>query len=103
MTIDSRRTLDVVQHASNERIVPTLTEYIRVPAKSLAFDPDWRAHGHLDRAVTLVKDWCQARPIGGLRVDVVALEGRTPMIVMEVPGGPTTRCCCTVTSTSSRR
>ncbi len=26
-------------------IVPTLTDYIRIPNKSPAFDPDWVAHG----------------------------------------------------------
>ena len=86
MTIDARRTLDFVQRAWDERIVPALVDYIRIPAKSPLFDPEWRAHGHLDRAVALIRDWCQGRPIEGLRVEVVSLGGRTPVILMEVPG-----------------
>src|SRR5437762_1885395 len=50
------------------------------------FDPDWKAHGHLDRAVSTIEQWSRARAIEGLCVEVVRLPGRTPVIVMEVPG-----------------
>lgn len=66
-------------------VVPTLEDYIRIPNKSPAFDPEWRAHGHMQRAVTLIADWCRARPIAGLSVEVVQLADRTPLIFMEVP------------------
>jgi hypothetical protein len=32
-------------------IVPALVDYIRIPAKSPHFDPDWAKHGHIDAAV----------------------------------------------------
>ena len=67
-------------------IVPTLVEYVRIPNKSPHFDPDWAAHGHMHRAVELIADWCRARPIQGLTVEVVELDGRTPVILMEIPG-----------------
>ncbi len=66
-------------------IEPTLHEYIRIPNVSEAYDADWRAHGHMQRAVELVRAWCAARPIAGLTVVVHELEGRTPVIVMEIP------------------
>jgi acetylornithine deacetylase len=50
------------------------------------FDAEWREHGHLDRAVALIERWCRSRPIEGLRLDVVRLEGRTPVILAEIPG-----------------
>lgn len=84
MTSDSL--LAFTQRLWDDTIVPTLTDYIRIPAKSPMFDARWREHGHLDRAVALIEGWCRARPIEGLRVDVIRLEGRTPVIVMEVPG-----------------
>ena len=34
-------------------IVPTLVDYIRIPAKSPHFDKDWAKHGHIEAAVTL--------------------------------------------------
>lgn len=66
-------------------IVPTLEEYIRIPNKSPAFDPEWEAHGYMRRAVDLVADWCRARQIGGLSLEVIALPERTPLIFIEVP------------------
>src|SRR2546429_2719033 len=47
-------------------IVPTLTEYIRIPAKSPMFDAHWAEHGHLERAVGLITDWARRRKIEGL-------------------------------------
>ena len=85
-TLDAAPTLAFIQKIWDSTIVPTLTEYVRIPAKSPAFDPAWQANGHLDRAVTLVRRWCETRPLEGLTVEVAQLEGRTPVIVMEIPG-----------------
>src|SRR3990167_1977651 len=86
MALDSGKLGAFVQRTWDETVIPTLTEYVRIPAKSPAFDPAWREHGHVDRAVALLEGWARARPIEGLRVDVVRLEGRTPVIVVDVPG-----------------
>ena len=86
MTLDSDKTRAFVQRTWDESIVPTLTDYVRIPAKSPMFDPGWREHGHIDRAVALLEGWCRARPIEGLGVDVVRLEDRTPVILVDVPG-----------------
>ena len=85
-TLDTARTLAFVQKTWDGEILPTLAEYVAIPAKSPMFDPDWKAHGHLDRAVALIEQWSRARAIEGLRVEVVRLEGRTPLILIEVPG-----------------
>src|SRR5216117_4564761 len=63
-----------------------LTEYVRIPAKSPMFDREWAEHGHLDRAVGLIETWARSRPIEGLRVEVVRLDGRTPVLLLEAPG-----------------
>ena len=86
MTIDSDRTRAFVQRAWDDDIVPTLTEYIRIPAKSPMFDTHWAEHGHLERAVGLITDWARRRKIEGLGIEVVRLPGRTPVILMEAPG-----------------
>ncbi|HXH82256.1 MAG TPA: M20/M25/M40 family metallo-hydrolase [Candidatus Tectomicrobia bacterium] len=85
-TLAADRTLAHVQQVWDDRIVPALTEYVRIPAKSPAFDPAWQQHGHLDAAVALVERWARARPIEGLRVEVVRLPGRTPLLLLEAPG-----------------
>jgi acetylornithine deacetylase/succinyl-diaminopimelate desuccinylase-like protein len=69
-----------------DEIVPALSRYITIPAKSPAFDPEWSAHGHIDRAVALVEDWSRRRAIEGLAVETFRLPGRTPVILAETPG-----------------
>ena len=72
-------------HVWTNDILPALHDYIAIPALSRAFDADWERTGHLERAVQLIHDWCAARPIPGLAIDVQRLPGRTPLIVIEVP------------------
>jgi acetylornithine deacetylase/succinyl-diaminopimelate desuccinylase-like protein len=73
----------------DDQIVPTLTEYIRIPNKSPAFDPDWAANGYMDRAVSLFAAWAKARlgSFPGAQLDVVRLAGRTPLLLIDIPGG----------------
>jgi acetylornithine deacetylase/succinyl-diaminopimelate desuccinylase-like protein len=86
MSLDTERTRQHAQRAWDDDIVPALTDYIRIPAKSPMYDTHWAEHGHIDRAVTLITDWARRRKIEGLTIEVVRLEGRTPLILMEAPG-----------------
>src|SRR5436853_372281 len=86
MALDTGKIRDFVQKTWDQSIVPTLHEYVKIPAKSPMFDAQWREHGHIDRAVELLRGWAGERPIEGLRIEVVRLEGRTPVIFMEAPG-----------------
>ena len=74
--------VDTVWAAS---VLPSLMDYIAIPCVSVHFDPEWRLHGHLDQAVEHIRAWCAARTIAGLSVEVLELEGRTPLIFIEVP------------------
>ena len=69
-----------------QSIEATLAEYVRIPNKSVLFDPDWEANGHMDRAAALLQAWAQTQPVAGLTVEVLRLPGRTPVIYAEVPG-----------------
>lgn len=71
--------------AWDERIVPELKDYIAVPAKSPMFDADWQANGHIERVVHAAASWVESRRVAGLRLEVVRIEGRTPVIFFEVP------------------
>ena len=77
--------LDHVAGAWEREVLPSLGEYIAIPAISPMFEPDWASLGHLDDAVEHIRAWCAARAIEGLDVSVHRLEGRTPVIVAEVP------------------
>ncbi len=69
----------------DDEIVPRLVDYIRIPNKSPMFDKDWVAHGYMEDAVTLMETWARAQPIPGMQLEVVRLEGRTPLIFIEIP------------------
>jgi len=69
----------------NDDIVPRLVEYIRIPNKSPMFDTDWVKNGYMDDAVKLMEGWAKAQSIPGMQVEVVRLEGRTPLIFLEIP------------------
>ena len=69
----------------DEQIVPALTDYIAIPAKSPMFDAEWAQHGHIERVVRDAAQWVEGRRIAGLTLEVIRLEGRTPVIFFEVP------------------
>ncbi|GGA68060.1 succinyl-diaminopimelate desuccinylase [Arenimonas soli] len=84
--MDTAKTERFVADAWDGDIVPQLVEYIRIPNKSPMFDAQWRENGYMDDAVKLLAGWAKAQPIKGMNVEVVELEGRTPLIYIEVPG-----------------
>lgn len=67
-------------------IVPELCNYVRIPNKSPLFDPRWEEHGHMEKAVQLLANWCRRQPITGMKLEIARLPGRTPLIFIEVPG-----------------
>jgi acetylornithine deacetylase/succinyl-diaminopimelate desuccinylase-like protein len=69
----------------NDEIVPQLIDYIRIPAKSPHFDPQWREHGHIEAAVEQARRWVESQRIEGLALEVVRLEGRTPVLFFDAP------------------
>jgi acetylornithine deacetylase/succinyl-diaminopimelate desuccinylase-like protein len=77
---------DLVDRLFEEDVLPALDAYTRIPCLSPAYDPDWAAAGHLDRAAALLAEWCAQRPVPGLAVEVVELVGRTPVLLVEAGG-----------------
>lgn len=69
-----------------EEILPSLCNYIKIPNKSPHFDAQWQEHGYMDQAVNHIADWCKAHAPKGMKLEILRLEGRTPLIFMEVPG-----------------
>jgi acetylornithine deacetylase/succinyl-diaminopimelate desuccinylase-like protein len=82
---DPQTTSAFVSTFWDEHIVPTITEYIRIPNKSPSFDAQWEANGHMEAALQLALRWLDAHPVPGMTVDVGRLPGRTPMILVDVP------------------
>lgn len=70
-------------------ITPTLMEYIKIPNKSPSYDNNWREHGHMAKAVTLIADWCRKHATPNMTIDIIQLENKTPVILIDVPGNNT--------------
>jgi acetylornithine deacetylase/succinyl-diaminopimelate desuccinylase-like protein len=66
-------------------IVPQITDYIRVPAKSPHFDPEWAANGHIERVIRIAEAWVKKQPVRGLVLEIIRLPGRTPLLYFDVP------------------
>jgi acetylornithine deacetylase/succinyl-diaminopimelate desuccinylase-like protein len=84
--MDTQRATALVERTWEDAIIPTLSDYIRIPNKSPAFDPDWSKHGHMERAVELLKNWCEQQSVDNMRIEIVRLEGRTPVLFIEIDG-----------------
>jgi acetylornithine deacetylase/succinyl-diaminopimelate desuccinylase-like protein len=85
LQMDSAKLGQFVNEKWDSEIVPQLVEYIRIPNKSPMFDADWVANGYMEQAVTLMETWAKAQKLPGLKVEVVRLEGRTPLLLLEIP------------------
>jgi acetylornithine deacetylase/succinyl-diaminopimelate desuccinylase-like protein len=84
--MDEKKALAFADRIWEESIVPALCAYVRIPNKSPNFDPEWAANGFMEQAAELMADWCRQQPIRDMSVEIVRLEGRTPVVLVEVGG-----------------
>ena len=73
-----------VSRVWDDQIVPQLTDYIAIPAKSPMFAPDWEQQGLLDTVVRNAAAWVEEQKVEGLQLEVVRLPGRTPVLFFEI-------------------
>ncbi len=79
-------TLNSIDQYWEKKIIPTLSEYIEIPAKSPAFDPDWKKNGFIDKALKLVDRWIDERKVPNLKKEIIEVDGRTPLLLLELAG-----------------
>jgi acetylornithine deacetylase/succinyl-diaminopimelate desuccinylase-like protein len=75
----------LVDAAWEERILPALSDYTRIPCLSPAFDPEWAEHGHIDAAAELLRQWVDAQDVA-VKTEIVRLPGRTPVLLVDNGG-----------------
>jgi acetylornithine deacetylase/succinyl-diaminopimelate desuccinylase-like protein len=83
--INMERLTRYIDTAWDQSVVPALSEYIRIPNKSVHFDPQWEQHGHMLRAAELMKAWCEQHALPGMKIEIVRLPGLTPLLYIDVP------------------
>ncbi len=64
--LDAALALERVGRVWDEDILRQLTDYIRIPAKSPGFAPDWREQGHLETVLRNAAQWVEAQKVAGL-------------------------------------
>ena len=87
--LDSARALSQVTRQWDEDIVKQITDYIEIPAKSPGFDADWAQHGYIDTVMRNAAAWVEAQKVEGLKLEIVRLDGRTPVLFFEIPATKT--------------
>src|SRR5579859_2999193 len=86
LRMDAQRTAATIDSVWSSSVVSTLEQYIRIPNQSPLYDPEWKANGHMDRAVGLARNWVEQQRIPGARIEVHEINGRTPLLFVEVEG-----------------
>jgi|HubBroStandDraft_6_1064221.scaffolds.fasta_scaffold04588_4 acetylornithine deacetylase/succinyl-diaminopimelate desuccinylase-like protein len=76
---------DAIDAAWEERILPVLSDYTRIPCLSPAFDPDWAERGAIAAAAELLRDWVRDQD-RTLTTEIVQLPGRTPVLLVDNGG-----------------
>ena len=71
-----------------DEVLPSLSGLVEIPALSQSFDPDWDANGQLAAAVEHVRSWITARNLPGATIDVIRVEDRSPVLLVDVPATP---------------
>jgi acetylornithine deacetylase/succinyl-diaminopimelate desuccinylase-like protein len=86
MTPNSETLIEYIDQQWTDSVLPELIDYIRIPNKSPAFDPQWQENGYMDQVVEQFVNWCNKQAVRGMQLEVVRLEGRTPLIFMDIAG-----------------
>ena len=89
--LNTAQVLSSVTKAWDEDLVGQLSDYIEIPAKSPAFDPNWQKAGYLDTVLQRAATWVEAQKVPGLKLEVLRLPGRTDEAVPTMAMRPTLR------------
>jgi acetylornithine deacetylase/succinyl-diaminopimelate desuccinylase-like protein len=83
--LNAAKALSQVSAQWDGDIVKQISDYIAIPAKSPGFDADWKAHGYIDTVMRNAAAWVDAQKVEGLTLEVIRLDGRTPVLFFEIP------------------
>jgi len=81
---DFQKTLNYVNNHWDETVIPTLTEYVKVPNQSPLFDAKWKENQTTQKAVVILTNWIKSQNVTGLKLEVHQDGERTPLLFMEV-------------------
>ena len=84
--MNEEKNLRYVGELWDNSILPSLADYVKIPAKSPLFDANWETNGYMEDAVELMLTWVKKQDVQGLQIEVHRLPGKTPTILMSLDG-----------------
>ena len=85
-SLDLDKLSDFVEEWWDKSALPSLCEFVEIPALSPSFDSEWEANGYLDAAVNTFIAWTRSLPLKGLTVSVHRLKKRSPLLLVKIEG-----------------
>lgn len=76
--------IDIARDIFTKLALPAIEDFIRNPAQSPNFEPDWKKKGDLRRACEQAVAWAKALVPDGT-FEVIEDEGRTPVVLVDIP------------------
>ncbi|HJP80092.1 MAG TPA: M20/M25/M40 family metallo-hydrolase [Pseudonocardiaceae bacterium] len=86
--MDQQVLRDTISTIWDQRILPSLAEFVRIPAVSAAYDSAWREHGQLRQAAEHLADWVRRQDLTGATVEIVQHDDLAPLVLVEIPATP---------------
>ena len=80
--LDLDKLSDFVEEWWDKSALPSLCEFVEIPALSPSFDSDWESNGYLDAAVETFIAWTRSLPLKGLTISVHRLKNRSPLLLI---------------------
>ena len=84
--MDINRLKKYIASKWDNSIIPILEEYIKIPNKSPAFDPNWEKNGYMEEVLNLSLEWINQNNNGHFNVEVKRIKGKTPLILAQYNG-----------------
>jgi len=67
-------------------VIQLMKDYISIPNLSPMFDTKWQENGLIDQATELLANWGKKRDLKGFALEIIKLDGMTPVIFATVDG-----------------
>ena len=84
--VDFDRLSNFIDKQWDESALPSLCDFIEIPALSPSFDPDWEENGYLDAAIDNFIFWVKSLPLEKVTISVHRLKNRSPVLLITIGG-----------------
>ena len=85
-SVDFSRLSDYIDKQWDESALPSLCDFIEIPALSPSFDADWEENGYLDAAIETFVSWVKSLPLEKTTISVHRLKNRSPLLLITIEG-----------------